>query len=67
MGRRYRSSLESYRAEATEAAKDLYYGTAVIERIKNAKTDREIQRIMITARHEQMERENKLYGKRKKV
>lgn len=61
------NSVEKYRRDAMEAAKDLRYGPEVVERIKNAKTDREIERIMITARHEQMERENKLYGKRKKV
>lgn len=52
MGRHLNKSLENYRAEAITAAKDLGYGAQVIEKINAAKTDREIARIMITARHE---------------
>lgn len=40
----------SYKDQAVEAAKDLGYGAAVIDRIKNAKTDLEISRIMTSAR-----------------
>lgn len=40
----------SYKDQAIEAAKDLGYGATVIDRIKNAKTDFEISRIMTSAR-----------------
>ena len=41
-----------YRDNAIKAAKDLKYGKDVIERIKTAKTEAEIERIMINARKE---------------
>lgn len=40
----------SYRDDALAAAKDLLYGPDIIDRIKYAKTDAEIERIMIEAR-----------------
>ncbi len=43
--------LISYRYHALKAAKDFWYGDAVIEQIKNAKTVGEIERIMRNARH----------------
>lgn len=42
---------KAYLRQAIEAAKDLNYGADVILRIKKAKGDGEIQRIMISARH----------------
>ena len=39
-----------YRDIALTAAKQLGYGNAVIEKIKAAKDDTEIERIMVTAR-----------------
>lgn len=43
--------MQIYRPHAIEAAKDLYYGEDVINKIKAAKTVGEIERIMKTARH----------------
>lgn len=40
----------SYRKFALKAAKDLCYGEEVIDLIKNAKNNEEIERIMISAR-----------------
>lgn len=48
--------IETYKKEATVAAKDLRYGYGVIAKIDKAKTYNEICRIMIDARHE---KENK--------
>lgn len=39
-----------YLREAKKAAKELGYGKAVIQQIDAAKSDREIERIMISAR-----------------
>lgn len=41
---------DNYKQQAIRAAKDLCYGEEVIRRIKNAKSDVEIERIMATAR-----------------
>lgn len=41
---------DSYRIKAIRAAQDLHYKSDVIERIRHAKTDAEIERIMISAR-----------------
>lgn len=46
----YESSVEAYRADALTAAKELCYGDEVIRRLRNAKTEGEIERIMVTAR-----------------
>lgn len=42
---------ESYKDRAITAAKELCYGPKVIEKIKNAETDVEVERIMYDARH----------------
>ena len=39
-----------YKRNALQAAKDFGYGAVVIEKIKAAKSDHEISRIMMTAR-----------------
>lgn len=44
-------TFKAYKSEAIKAAKDFGYGTEVIESLKKAKTDGEIQRLMIAARH----------------
>lgn len=44
------NSIEAYRDEAIEAAKDLRYGDEVIDQLKKAKDGVEIERIMATAR-----------------
>ena len=41
-----------YQHQAINAAHDLHYGRDVIDKIKSAKTDAEIDRIMRNARHE---------------
>lgn len=41
-----------YKRQAIKAAKDLLYGNKVIKKIKKAKTEGEIDRIMRAARHE---------------
>ena len=46
----YMKKTMEYEKDAINAAKDLRYGKDVIESIKNAKSDSEIQRIMISAR-----------------
>lgn len=47
----YRSSLKTIRHEAIAAAKDLGYDEEYIKDLKAAKSEGEIERIMITARH----------------
>ena len=42
--------LEIYRRDAIQAAKELWYGSSVIEKIKAAQTGYEISRIMTGAR-----------------
>lgn len=44
-------SFSHYKREAIKAAKDFQYGYEVLEAIKKAKTNTEVQRIMINARH----------------
>ena len=46
----HRDNEENYRNQAIIAAEDLRYGNEVIEKIKAAKNDAEIERIMNTAR-----------------
>lgn len=41
---------KSYRNDAIRAAIDFGYGNEVVKKIKAAKTDGEIERIMVTAR-----------------
>ena len=45
-------TFKAYKSEAIKAAEDLEYGTEILEKLENAKTDGEIQRIMVSARHE---------------
>lgn len=45
------AELKSYRSQAVKAARDLGYGLDTITRIKEAKTESEIDRIMKSARH----------------
>ena len=47
----HRDDEENYRKQAIIAAKDLCYGNKIIEKIKAAKNDAEIERIMNTSRH----------------
>ena len=47
----HRDNEENYGNQAMIAAKDLCYGKEVVEKIKAAKNDAEIERIMNTARH----------------
>ena len=46
-----RDSLNQYRKLALRACKDFRYSKETYERVKNAKSDAEIERIMFTARH----------------
>lgn len=48
-----------YKRQMVKAAEDLRYGPEVVKHIKNAKTDREITRIMTAARKSQMAKEMK--------
>ena len=43
---------KKYKAWAIKAAKELWYGKEVVEKLKAAKTDNEISLIMQTARFE---------------
>ena len=45
-----KGSLEFEKYMAAKAAKELCYGKEVIDKIKNAKNEREIGRILATAR-----------------
>lgn len=47
----HRLDEKNYRKQAMIAAKDLCYGNEVIKKIKAAKSDAEIERIMNAARH----------------
>lgn len=51
MGGFHRDNEDNYRKQAMIAAKELCYGNEVIEKIKAAKNDAEIERIMNMARH----------------
>jgi len=50
MAQRYEALESDYKKQALRAAKDFRYGSDVIEKIKRAKSDNEISRIMTTAR-----------------
>lgn len=43
---------KGYRGEAIKAAKDLGYGEQVVRKIREAKSEAEIERIMFSARNE---------------
>lgn len=45
-----RTGEKEYKYMAMDAAKDLGYGPEVVSRIRAAKNDTEIERIMVTAR-----------------
>lgn len=45
------TSRDIYRKEAAKAARQLGYGSKVVDQIKNAKSEAEIKKIMVTARH----------------
>ena len=45
-----RDYFHNYKKQAIQAARDLYYDEEVIARLKNAKTDAEVSRIMVKAR-----------------
>lgn len=47
--------FKEYKKDAVKAAKDLKYGNSAVKKIKEAKNEAEIQRIMITERHKQLE------------
>lgn len=47
-------SNKEYRFSAMKAATDLHYGETVIQLIRNAKSDIEIERIMCTAREQKI-------------
>ena len=44
------NELECYKIGAKKAAKELFYGKAIIEKIDKAKTENEVTRIMKNAR-----------------
>lgn len=46
------NELETFRRQAIKAARDFHYGKDVIQKLKDAKTEGEIDRIMKNARHE---------------
>jgi hypothetical protein len=46
---------KKYKQIAVEAATDLGYGDLVIERINRAKSEAEIERIMVTARKQKFD------------
>ena len=47
--------FKTYKKDAVKAAEELRYGDNVVNRIKAAKTEAEIQRVMVTARHKQLD------------
>lgn len=47
----YDGSLIAFKRHAIKAAKDFRYGDEVIQKLKDAKTTEEVNRIMRTARH----------------
>ena len=49
------NDFKAYKKDAMDAARDLKYGKEVISMIKAAKTEAEIQRVMVTARHKQLD------------
>lgn len=53
--------LYDYKRFATKAANELGYPKEIENRIKEAKNEAEIARIMVSARREQMKREDEKY------
>lgn len=53
--------FKTYQEDAIQAAEELMYGDKVIERLKKAKTEADICRIMATARNEKIKRQE-MYG-----
>lgn len=47
---KYTSTLATYRRYAIKCAKELLYDPEIIEQLQNAKTESEIQSIMVNAR-----------------
>lgn len=47
--------FKTYKKDAIKAAKELRYGRIVVDRLKAAKTEAEIQRIMTTERHKRLD------------
>ena len=47
--------FKTYKKDAVKAAEELRYGDNVVNRIKVAKTEAEIQRIMTTERHKRLD------------
>ena len=55
------TSFKTYQEDAIQVAEELMYGDTVIARLKNAKTEADICRIMATARNEKIELQE-MYG-----
>lgn len=49
------AKIRAYKKEAIKAAKELYYGEDIIEKIKEAKTENQIRNIMKEARESFLE------------
>ena len=49
--------FKTYQEDAIQAAEELMYGDKVIERLKKAKTEADICRIMATARNQKTKRQ----------
>lgn len=47
--------FKTYKKDAIKVAKDLRYGWTVVDKIKSAKSEAEIQRIMTTERHKRLD------------
>ena len=54
--------FKAYQEDAIQAAEELMYGNKVIERLKKAKTEADICRIMATARNEKSELQERYGG-----
>ena len=57
----FKTYFETYQEDTIQAAEELMYGDKVIERLKKAKTEADICRIMATARNEKIKRQE-MYG-----
>ena len=57
----FKTYFETYQEDAIQAAEELMYGNKVIAKLRKAKTEGEVCRIMATARHEKIERQE-MYG-----
>lgn len=57
----FKTYFKTYQEDAIQAAEELMYGDKVIERLKKAKTEADICRIMATARNEKIKRQE-MYG-----